>query len=1276
MEYIAGQGNRVWPHSSSGMSSLAAGRRGQDLTSFTVPLGLRTPAPAFESILASHRGVGTAKDVWVLRQLLDAGSNGFWLATEDLCVLLYVSQACETIWGIPRHQFYTQFFRWLQTLHPEDCDRVMQEIDEVKTGAVVEKTIAYRILRPDQTVRWVNHRFFLIHAPEEGCNRIGGIVEDITEQKQAEFALAEQLQLTALRADVDAALASGVNLELMLASCVQSCVLYLQAPLVQLWAYQTEQKALTLGCCVGESCPTPVIQTPEISLGQGLLGKIAEQQKPWSFLRDGPLPDLPSEGFSIAGIQDMAAYPLFQDNQLLGVLAIWTAQPLNTNTLASLQLISRQLAQGIQRKQVELKLREREQQLDALINNLPHCAWLKDPDGQYILVNQALAKACGLDSPQQVIGKTDDDLWPPAVADLYRKGDAMVIKTQYSQKFEEVLTEQHQWFETSKTPILDSAGNLIGTTGIAINITERKRVEQEMRSLQERLQTLLNTSPAVIFSRTPTAEFRTTFIGDNAETVLGYPPAELQRDPDLWLRRIHPDDRPRALDYLPLLSQQADYCQTYRFLPAQGDTYCWLQECLTILKDDQDNPLELVGYLVDITAQKQAEESIRRQSLLMDQVTGSVVVIDLDYRVRLWSKGSVELFGYLPEEIIGQSIEILHPMGDWPSVLGAIETLQTQGQFTSEFPMRRKSGALFYGLLNLGLETNANGEVLGVMGHCVDVTDRYLAETKLRQQALLLDQLNGSIVCANPQGTITHWSKGAEDLIGFTAAEAIGQSISILHPPEDMAYVQEQIIRPVLVQGYNRAEAKICRKSGEPFDGLISLALERNAAGEVLGMVGYCVDISDRKQTEAALRQSNEQLSVANTQLERATRLKDEFLANMSHELRTPLNAILGLSEGLLDEVYGELNPKQKKYLGSIERSGQHLLELINDILDLAKIESGKFALDWQTISVLNLCQTSLSVVKPLAAAKDIQLELALDAPWTRIQVDERRMRQVLINLLSNAVKFTPVGGRISLEIVEITPWIQFKVTDTGIGIAPAHLDQLFQAFVQIDSTLSRQYTGTGLGLALVKRIVEFHGGQVSVDSQEGVGSCFTVALPVSPTAPSPEASGALSAVPPPSYLSPPEHCEPEATKADVSVVEGARPEGREQGSIEPRAATILLAEDHATNIETFSSYLLQRGYRLLYAHNGIEAIQVAQDHQPDLILMDIQMPQMDGLEAIRHLRMITTLQQTPIIAVTALAMTGDRDQCFAAGATDYLTKPIRLRELYERIQKLLANRD
>ena len=324
-------------------------------------------------------------------------------------------------------------------------------------------------------------------------------------------------------------------------------------------------------------------------------------------------------------------------------------------------------------------------------------------------------------------------------------------------------------------------------------------------------------------------------------------------------------------------------------------------------------------------------------------------------------------------------------------------------------------------------------------------------------------------------------------------------------------------------------------------------------------------------------------------------------------------------------------------------------------------------SVDITSVSIKSICSTSLLLVKQLAFNKGMQIYSNIPSEINKINinVDERRIKQVLINLLTNAVKFTANEGRVSLSVAigngstwqgeaiipqqlkDInTPQVIFQVADTGIGIAAKDLPMLFQPFMQIDSALNRQYEGTGLGLALVKQIVELHGGQVLVESEVGKGSCFTVALPY-------EISAFNTII-----------------KAIASV-----PDSPTASSLEyspKKAPLILLAEDNEANIQTFNSYLTAIKYRVIIGRNGLEAVAQAKANLPDIILMDIQMPTMDGLEAIKQIRLDPSLINIPIIALTALVMEGDREGCLEAGANEYLSKPVKLRELNIIIQKFL----
>jgi len=406
-------------------------------------------------------------------------------------------------------------------------------------------------------------------------------------------------------------------------------------------------------------------------------------------------------------------------------------------------------------------------------------------------------------------------------------------------------------------------------------------------------------------------------------------------------------------------------------------------------------------------------------------------------------------------------------------------------------------------------------------------------------------------------------------------------------------------------------------------------------------------------ELEQRVEERTTELRIANFALERASRSKDEFLASMSHELRTPLTGILNLSEVLQEQIYGSLNEKQLHYVHTIEESGRHLLGLINDILDISKIEAGQFDLQFDVFQVDMVCQASLQLTRGLAGKKNQQVSYSISPPEIELYADVRRLKQMLVNLLGNAVKFTPAGGKIGLEVKadEQRKVIAFTVWDTGIGIAAENFSRLFKPFSQLDASLSRHYEGTGLGLAIVQRLADKHGGSIHLESIPGQGSRFTIQIPwrVAPV-------------------------QEQTKERDGQAAFGStRPRYHSKllsGSTQSHPPLLLLADDNQVNIEIYADYLRESGFEVVLAYDGQDALEMLHQYRPDLILMDIQMPGMDGMTAIRRIRSLedSALAQLPVIALTALTMPGDRERCLDAGATDYLSKPVGLQDLLRTI--------
>jgi CheY-like chemotaxis protein len=432
-------------------------------------------------------------------------------------------------------------------------------------------------------------------------------------------------------------------------------------------------------------------------------------------------------------------------------------------------------------------------------------------------------------------------------------------------------------------------------------------------------------------------------------------------------------------------------------------------------------------------------------------------------------------------------------------------------------------------------------------------------------------------------------------------------------------------------------------------------AVYRQDAYDCYVKAGAEAEIAHLEQSYPQLLSANSSIISPAQQFGRTNYFTDEFVATVSHEFRNPLNGILGMSEALLEGVFGSLSELQLNAVNTIDRSGSYLLALIDNMADLYQIQAGKLELDLTSVAVTELCQASVSFVEHNATQKQIQLDLSIPIDLYNIFVDFQRMRQVLINLLSYAIDSTPVGGKVELVVTKVDKItgvqpvtndiaaIQFAVVDTSKEVS------------QIDTSESATYFSpnqdrhVGLGLMLVQPIVALHGGNLSCQSI-GKGNCFQVSLPHN------------------------------ADNFDVTMDDSSYYADQidDQSSmiveeISTSSPLILIVEDNALNVNTIASYLTAKGYQTIVANDGQAAIEFTQQHHPDLILMDIQMPGMDGLEAIAQIRQHQKLIAIPIIALTALAMDGDREKCLQAGANEYLTKPVKLKQLHTTIQQLLV---
>ncbi len=595
------------------------------------------------------------------------------------------------------------------------------------------------------------------------------------------------------------------------------------------------------------------------------------------------------------------------------------------------------------------------------------------------------------------------------------------------------------------------------------------------------------------------------------------------------------------------------------------------------------------------------------------------------------------------------------------SAMHALETLKASGL---DIPFLVVSGTIGEETAVTALKAGAHDFLLkDRLPRLIPAIERELREAEVRRShreaesryQLLVERLP-VIVYLNPVDQLagtTYVSPQLQNILGYAPKEWLADPNfwqTRLHP-EDRAAVLQSMEESTRSSEPIDVEYRMLARDGKVVWFQDQAVLVRDDRGQPQYWQGLKIDITNRKQAEEEILRLNAELErrveERTQELERALRAKDEFLASMSHELRTPLNAILGLSESLAEHTAGPLNEKQQRYVKTISESGNHLLSLINDILDLARIEAGQIVLNINEVELRQVCQSSLRMISEQALRKSQEVSLELDEEIGSIWADERRLKQILVNLLSNAVKFTPGGGKLGLQVRgdPQEKQVMFTVWDNGIGIDETDLARLFQPFVQVDSSLAREAAGTGLGLALVAQMVRLHGGSVSVESRPDEGSRFTVTLPWEPAL---------------------------ATDMELRMKSTGKFRAIKPGAQD--RPIILLIEDTYDATVMVTDYLQMAGYQVVSAKDAGSGIEQARRVRPDLILMDIQLPGMDGLEATRRLRADPDFRTTPIIALTALAMPGDRERCFAAGVTDYVTKPVGLKKLSQLIEEYLLH--
>jgi PAS domain S-box-containing protein len=782
-------------------------------------------------------------------------------------------------------------------------------------------------------------------------------------------------------------------------------------------------------------------------------------------------------------------------------------------------------------------------------------------------------------------------------------------------------------------------------------------------------------------------------------TVLGYQPEELinQQAENL----LHPDNVAETRFAVREVWRGRKVGHLQAHVVAKDGRDVWLDWSAVADLDER------LFYLTchDITERKLLEQDWANTSAALENAVEGIARVDTYGRFTAVNPAFAEHLGYRPEDLLGAHWHIsVHPE-DVPILKSAEEEMLANGKAELEARGIKRDGNLSHSQIVLVKALDESNNYMG--HHCFmkDISARKEAELSLKKTELrlagLLRHVPGVlyqlIVPDRKTVYFSYVSESCAHILGYEPNEFIENAMLIyrcLHP-EDVAPLRQLMVKSAKEMQSFRTELRCCKRTGEILWVLLSSSPEKLETGELVWN-GLITDITELKMAEEKIKQLNEDLAqriqvlaTVNEELETLTRkleiaygqameaskVKSEFVANISHEVRTPISAVIGMSELLIDSP---LNPEQEQLAKIISESAQSLLTIINDILDFSKMEAGRIELESINFSIPGIVKECTDWLKSPAAEKSLQLLTEIDpALPTLVKGDPLRIRQVLLNLATNAIKFTAHGHvKVSVNLLnksEGSITVRFEVQDTGIGLAETARKRLFKPFSQADGSTTRKYGGTGLGLSICKHLVELMGGEIGVESQAGAGSTFWFKLPllvcdaIEPVEEAPDHDTTVVQLKRAADIYPVasnlvdrfRHYQP-------SFDEGLQESPARAGS------SILLAEDNQVLQELTVRQLHRLGVKVDVVNNGREAVDAVTKNNYDLILMDCQMPEMDGFEATAEIRKEESQngKKNLIVALTASAMASDREHCLECGMDDYLAKPVRLRQLVEVIDK------
>lgn len=908
--------------------------------------------------------------------------------------------------------------------------------------------------------------------------------------------------------------------------------------------------------------------------------------------------------------------------------------------------LNQALTQEIEeRKRVETRQAEHLLFAQVLLDAIPSPVFYKDANGVYLGSNRSFAAFLGRQQ-EEIPGKTVYDFFPAEQADLYTRKNREIYELgpRGQQVYETTVLavdgKEHS-FISYMANFPNADGALGGVIGISLNITERKEMEKALLESETRFRSIFYSAAAgvlVVDRKGHLRQANPAFC-----RFLGYSEAEmLQMDHTMV---THPDDLPASLQRYKEaeLSKPAHFEHQKRYQREDGSVV-WGQITGSWVYDSEGKPDHAIVLVLDITASKLAHDELQAQKELLnniiDHVPASIFWKNRDLTYAGCNQALAEQAGFSsPAEVVGKTdfdLPWRKEEADFFRECDRKVVESGQPLLNIEEPQKQADGKDATLLTSKVPLTDAAGEVIGLLGIFTDISERKELEKTLENERqrlfALLDSLPAVVCLVAADHSLPFANQEFRTIFGDPEGQRCNDLLGDCEFTCQALEGGQGTTFKAIQSGNSEAET---RTFPNQRDYQIYKYPYLEADGTLFILV-LAIDITERQQAAAEILRAKEQA-------ENNSRSKSEFLANMSHEIRTPMNGIIGMTELLLDSP---LDREQRECLQMANQSATSLLSLLNDLLDYSKAEAGKMELEKIDFDLGLLLQSVLNPAKLEAQLKGLEIGSEFDSKLAKIyQGDPVRLKQVLVNLVGNALKFTHHGA-INFRVGKIRndgeiSIVQFSICDTGIGIPADKLEYIFDSFAQADGSSSREFGGSGLGLAISKELVALMGGKIWVESVVGLGSSFHVSLPMKI-----------------------------GEAANIKTIRPVSPRLLQQKS----QLKVLLAEDNPVNQQLVLRMLEKSGHRVTVANDGQEALTALKGEPFDLVLMDIQMPNLDGIETARLIRAGgegIDNPLLPIIALTAHAMTGDRERFLAAGMDDYVSKPIHAAELFATMARL-----